>query len=428
MNDERSRKTGYITIANWNVGGAKYLKLISREENKRAPGVDEPLDGEAREDFRDRLNEVLRSVLDDRPEIVTLQEIVRYADDGNEDSAEHVLKLDDGNTSFACGAVKYKYYPCWLINNHDHWHQGKWDNSIVAGGWISEKPGRPFFAQGNAILVRDDINLYPIWDVPRVKTEPPDDPLTTGAHHANEADGHRFIEQIQLHPGLYFGDRDTEPRAASVAHFVLSYLPCGTAVPHKLEFPLDIFVINLHLTTLTMERDGVPDTDKAGEQTRLRQLEIVLNQIVSPYNRWRHEGFPIRGKHRIPNARQSHTRYNPIWVIAGDLNFTPESMEYHTMLRRGFMDLIDPAHKFAPKNRGHTKAAGAGNVPTHTLDYVFAGPLFQSIDPVFAEANTGNNHVLNNTAKYGVSDHYPLRYQVPILLQESTRCKRCEER
>ena len=52
--------------------------------------------------------------------------------------------------------------------------------------------------------------------------------------------------------GLYFGDRNTEPRAALVSHFIYDSGP-STGDPK----PLDIFVVNLHLTTLMMEREGV---------------------------------------------------------------------------------------------------------------------------------------------------------------------------
>ncbi len=398
----------YITIANWNVGGARCLKL-------KQP---------ARAAFRTRLNNVLQTILLKGADIAMLQEVVEYSQKGIPAKPENVLVLDqDGR--FQCGddgKVSYNYYPCWLIDNQRHSHQGKWNDVIEEGEWEKSDNG-PYFAQGNAILVKNGIDLHPIWSLPKHSKRP-----SGGIGDATKAPGYDFIEHVPLNPGLYFGNRDTEPRDASVAHIVLTELWRGASSVGDLKHPLDIFLVNLHLTTLTMERDGVPDAEKAAEETRLRQLDIVLNQIVSPYNRWRREGFPIRGTHYRPNEEETHERYHPLWVIAGDFNFTPESTEYHRMVRRGFLDLLDPVAKAAStKKRPHTKARREGEKPTHTLDYIFAGPLFQSVDPGVAEDNTEHNRVLNRPADYGVSDHYPLLYQVPISLGEPSRCKYCPD-
>ena len=53
--------------------------------------------------------------------------------------------------------------------------------------------------------------------------------------------------------------------------------------------PLDVFVVNVHLTTLRREREGIPEIDLAGERIRRGQLEIVFFGIVSSYNSWRSE-------------------------------------------------------------------------------------------------------------------------------------------
>jgi endonuclease/exonuclease/phosphatase family metal-dependent hydrolase len=217
------------------------------------------------------------------------------------------------------------------------------------------------------------------------------------------------MEVVKLESGLYFGDRNTEPRAALVTHLVLSELP-HTHSNGILERPLDVFVVNLHLTTLMGEREGIPEIDDEATQTRLRQLDLVLNGIVSRYNKWAKDGFKIRGKKVEPRDGETHKRHSAIWILAGDFNFTPESTEYQTLIRRGFIDLI----------RNHelgSKTSGLGATPTLTVDYVFAGPRFEAIDPAVAREGTIQNH-LEVTDDTRVSDHFPLIVSVPIVLPE----------
>ncbi len=172
----------------------------------------------------------------------------------------------------------------------------------------------------------------------------------------------------------------------------------------------------------------MPQVDMAGEHTRLRHLEIILKQIVSPYNRWRRECFPIRGDHSTPQQRETHTRYNPIWVISGDFNFTPDSKEYDAMVRGGFIDLIPSVFNNEPTKRPPTKATGTERFPTHTLDYIFAGPRFHAIDPLVADDNTEENRVPSGKPYSEVSDHYPLIFRVPIEQNEPDPCKYCKPR
>jgi endonuclease/exonuclease/phosphatase family metal-dependent hydrolase len=80
------------------------------------------------------------------------------------------------------------------------------------------------------------------------------------------------------------------------------------------------------------------------------------------------------------------------------------------MVRRGFIDLI-PSHGVG------TKASGLGRDPTLTLDYVFAGPRFEAIDPAVASEGIKLNKVeVNDDVR--VSDHFPLILDLPIVLTE----------
>ena len=84
--------------------------------------------------------------------------------------------------------------------------------------------------------------------------------------------------------------------------------------------------------------------------------------------------------------------------------------EYEYIKKRNFLDLI----------RNHeigTKSAGLGKQPTLTVDYVFAGPLYYSIDLKNASHRITPNHV--NTEHFvKVSDHMPIQVTVPIQVEE----------
>jgi len=165
---------GQVQVLNWNVAGAKYLEL--------------PLG--KREEFRRRLNLTLQSLIEtDRPAIVTIQEVVRYHEDDNEEDAIHVIDVPDG----------YDYYPLWFIDTRHQSAKGKWDKVREMGGWSANS----FFAQGNAFLIKKDISAFRVFDLPRLN------------HRCQIANP---IEVVKLESGLYLGTRDTEPRAAMIAH------------------------------------------------------------------------------------------------------------------------------------------------------------------------------------------------------------------
>lgn len=357
-----------MQILNWNIAGAKYLELPS----------------DRREEFRRRINHTLQGLIEgDKPVVVTLQEVVRYHENGDMGAATDVVDVPDG----------YNYFPLWLIDTRHQSAKGKWDKVREVGGW----PANSFFAQGNAFLIRNDVPVVRVFDLPKMncrwQIENP-------------------IEIVKLESGLYLGTRDTEPRAAMIAHLVLG----EHADEHgrcALDKPLDVFVVNLHLTTLMQEREGVPRVDEAATKKRSGQLEIILNGIVSPYNSWRRDDYKFSGRKSNLTQDETDGRHNPIWVIAGDFNFTPESTEYKKMVRGGFIDLI-PNHDLG------TKTSGLGRRPTLTVDYVFAGPRFASIDPGFAAENITHNHVLYND-RVRISDHLPLIVSVPIALPEMQR-------
>lgn len=337
-------------ILNWNIAGAKYLEEPERERNK----------------FREELNNKLKECINRyKPDVVTLQEIVKYGE-----HRKDILDPIDG----------YNFHAFPLIDTESLSIRAKWNKLEKRGGW----PKGTYFAQGNGFLFRKDLPHHPVWSLPK------------NSSYATKVPREHYIEKVSLESGLYFGDRDTEPRAALVAHFV--YNPK--------EKPLDIFVINLHLTTLTKEREGIPEIDRKATKIRLSQLDVIFDGIISRYNSWRRWGFRERGEHRPPEEWESFDREEPVWILAGDFNATPTSHEYKMLQDLNFMDMIPNEGKGTG-----TKASGIGKEATLTLDYVFAGPKFISLDPYFTEAGIRGNRVLSEVT---VSDHFPMVATIPI--------------
>lgn len=404
---------GVFRILNWNIGGAKYL------ESK--PG--RLTDPKSRDGYHKKLNDYLRAHLSgpESPHVVTIQEVVEYERYGDTDNVRRIID-DDCISSY-----DYLYSP--LIDTERHSHQGKWHKTRANGVWhcsapdwnctkkpCGEDPGecrKVYFAQGNATLIRRDCPSYPIWELPTI------DEISLrhdemGGHAMGVPAGDteertqrvRRVEEAQLECGLYFGDRNTEPRAAQVTHVALHELS-GERLPK----PLDILIVNLHLTTLMKEREGVPGIDERAAQTRMRQLDIVLNDVVSRYNSWRKSHYYVR---EIGEKMKEQDRYAPVWVLAGDFNFTPESLEYQSLVRRGFIDLM--SREVGPGGTVRhrlTKAKGPGEDPTITLDYVFAGPRFEALAPRHVD-----NCITHNSVDLAgrASDHYPLMVEIPIKL------------
>ena len=352
---------GHLQILNWNIAGAKYLDLPAGDG------------ANTRGEFRDKLNKGLaHQIAATQPHVVTLQELVKYSDSGDEEHAECVIDVPSG----------YIFYRRWLISTNLQSAERKWVNVRTRGGWSPAA----YFAQGNGFLVRDTLKIARLHERPLSGYAPPK--VESAA------------ERVDLGPGLYFGTRDTEPRSADIIHLILTSLdPMDSRAgePNRLRKPLDVFIMNAHLTTLSGEREGKPETDELATEKRLPQLEIILKQAVSKYN----TVYPV--------LFDDETRHQPIWVVAGDFNFTPSSVEYHRMISPGgFVDLV-------PDKKLGTKTSRLGRRPTLTLDYVFAATEFVSLDHEYLYAHINNNRVIYDEF-VKVSDHFPLAATLPIRL------------
>ncbi len=396
-----------FTALNWNIGGAKVLEQETKSE---------------RNDIRDEINSDLeRLISEHRPDIVTLQEVAAY----KQPSANNVTNIVDTKQIDALG-YKCFFFP--LIDSLGFSSQAKWEK--ISDTEKSDWEKNTYFAQGNGFLFRKDAPLFPFWDLSKPNQNSPGKRLLTileqqetnpVADLTREFD-HDFqnnlIECVHLEGGVYFGDRDTEPRAALVSHLILNSPVSGDPKP------IDVFVINIHLVTIMKERVGIPSYDIKASQLRIKQVDDIFDGIISRYNSWFDDEFPHRGIKRKPEdwgSWETPERHQPVWLLCGDFNFTENSDEYDYIMRRNFIDTT-PAerrkvitHDQEGRSIEHngTKAKGAGNPATLTLDYIFAGPRFVALDPLFKDAG-----MLDNTVDYRVtsSDHYPVISKIPLFM------------
>lgn len=403
-----------IRVINWNIAGAKYF-----EKSETERGI-----------FKENIQKALIRLIEDYiPDVITLQEVVNWGDKNDENGVvkEFLKDANDIIDIYSINKIleenkletyEYFFYP--LIDTEKVSSKAKWKKVIKKGKWylkelednIKEKDltdndiedlinkvyDKLYFAQGNAFLFRKDIGHFPIWDLSK---------YPNGKNRT--AENRNSIEKVHLDTGLYFGDRNTEPRAALVAHFII--------FPEKdkdnMAKPMDVFVVNTHLTTLRMERDGIPQIDLEATKMRLAQLEIIFYGIVSRYNMWRQDEYRQRNDPYKPKKGETTERHNPLWILAGDFNFTPMSIEYDKINKMNFMDLI-------PEKRSGTKAQGIGQDPTLTLDYIFGGPKFISLNPIITEPKLKDNVVINHKG-VRASDHYPLFAKIPVEVSEKRK-------
>jgi len=264
-----------------------------------------------------------------------MQEVVQYESNGN---YHNPLNIFNPNFFKDIG-YKFHFFP--LITTLKHSAQAKWRKVCTSGGWDE----RAYFAQGNAVLVRDDVSLFPVWSIPKVgvtldqylkiknESKKSSEGTSTSIDPEDACNVHRqdprmksdiaySSEVVFVEQGLYFGDRNSEPRAAIVTHIVLD----GKVTKDEKLFkkPLDVFVINLHLTTLSNEREGIPSKDEEAGVTRLKQLDIVFNDNISRYNTWKQvKNYALRDKpYPIDDRIETIERHKPVWIVAGDFNFT----------------------------------------------------------------------------------------------------------
>lgn len=387
-----------FNIINWNIAGAKYFE--EKQQNNR-------------KQFRKKLNKALEKLIfDNIPHIITLQECVQYGVSKKRDlyNKENYVRYDIIDKERFSKGIKtksgeifcYDYYYFPLVDSCRFSAKDKWEKIKQGSDW----PEDNYFSQGNGFFIRKDVAVHPVLDLSKKAN------INSKKVHMNNKELKRtknYIEQINLETGLYLGNRDTERRAALVAHLVFNPEEIENNVKQK---PLDIFVINIHLTTFVLEKEGLSSIEQDTlTKYRLSQLEIIFNGIISRYNEWKKHNYSNRGKKKEIDIKiETLTRSEPLWIVAGDFNFTPLSREYQFIETNNFLNL-HPSGISKP-----TKALKYGKKPTIILDYIFIGPKHIADNPLFYPSDTKKNRVYNWKEKdiRGISDHYPLFASIPI--------------
>jgi len=350
-----------LRILDWNIAGAKYFELPNDDEKEK---------------FRIDANSSLADLIRRHdPHVIALQETVV------------VRRPGESRVSLIDTPPGYVFVDSILIDSDRHPYVAKWRKVTTLGNW----PPDTYFGQGLGTLWKTGVQQFrhfPVWRIPNLDAEP---------------DGAVHIEEVILMSGLYFGDRNTEPRAALVTHFVITHDLKNASL--RFLRPLDVFVVNLHLTTLKHEREGIPQIDEEAAQIRSHQLDIILAGIVSRYNIWRSDKYRTSGEFPTTGSGDDTDRFSPVWILCGDFNFTPDSAEYLRIQRANFVDVC-------PNKGSGTKASGRGTRARLTLDYIFAGPQFVSLDPVIVDDAIKGALTPEYTVK--VSDHYPIFAEVPL--------------
>jgi len=321
----------FLTIVSWNMAGASLLKTSAK---KRA---------EKHHTYNKQLKSLIAKA---QPDIILLQEIVRYSD--KHGHYQELFEIPEG----------YYYSASMAIDTINNSYPPKWNKIRREGSWSKNT----YLGHGLGVLWRKKLAHSSLWNI----------------EHSNQSCGPKLeTEVVRFETGLFTGNRDTEPRMAMVGHFHLA--------------ERDFFIINVHLTTLKGEREGFPEKDQQGSSIRQKQVDILLNGIVSRLNSDRQERFNRIGLKGKPG----------VWILGGDLNATSDAPEITKIQQLNFARLC---------NNAPTKRSKKSSKPTIKVDYFFAGPKYYAFEPGILSKNNGYA-VLDNIK---VSDHYPIVARFPI--------------
>ncbi|MFK5983894.1 MAG: endonuclease/exonuclease/phosphatase family protein [Pseudomonadota bacterium] len=334
-----------LTLASWNVAGTFFLKVPANKRHNK------------RQDYNKQLNQLISH---SRPDIILLQEIVRFGKNSNQ--AEELFDIPD----------EYYYQTSISIDTIKNGYPRLWNKIRKSGGWDKNT----YLGHGLGILWRKELLHSSLWAISNKQ-------LNTNSLLEKET--------VRFETGLFSGNRDSEPRMAVVAHFNLG--------------GKDIFILNFHLTTLKGEREGFPERDQYGSRIRLNQLDTILNGIVSRLN-----------SDRQQQMQKQHKKLKPaLWLLAGDLNATIHSAEELKLIQQNFARICSDKVTKRPTKEitekavlGHIKHKG-GNIK---VDYLFAGPLYYACLPDEIEQSKQTYEVLYDL---DISDHFPIVASFPLI-------------
>ncbi len=238
-----------INVLTWNIAGAKMFNHLNYPPDNAALSYVEAYYNAWIQVVRDLLPKTTPQVRK-YPNIILLQECIGFRDtraepSGRWESGKRILQQI------------FRGYECFFfpaLSSHIHLHPGKWQK-FTLGNIRNFIPDHIEVQQGYGVCIRDPSTLRKLWVAEK-------DQSKISSH--SDLPGSNFemcFEVINLMPGLYLGNRDTEPRL-----MVMGRLKVGS--PRTVERYINF--VNVHLTTLKGEREGNPKIDKKAERIRLQ--------------------------------------------------------------------------------------------------------------------------------------------------------------
>ncbi len=332
-----------LKIMSWNMAGAKLLGKLSPQPQPVAVEYIDAYKSVWSETKNTYLNQFGKN--DFTPDIILLQECIGFIDTRGENDqcgrwqkASHIL--ESIFSDYSCF-----FFPS--VSSHKNPHPAKW-----------EKYNLPKYIeaqQGYGICVKTKENLRKLWITNKDNNKAP------GEFDIPEPNQYQLcFEAINTTTGAYLGTRDTEPRLAVLGRMKLEISPGNERY---------INFLNIHLTTLKGEREGNIKLNRVASETRLTQLNLILNNVISAY-----QGSQ---EYRVPRISEAYKE--DIWVIAGDFNATPDSVEISLIRRMGFIDgnpikqLYDVTGQYKGMVGTKWSLDPKRSLPPTVVDYIFFG-------------------------------------------------------
>ena len=351
-----------IRVMSWNIAGAKLLgNLDPKTPNSKAADT---YTNAYREVWRDGIFPYLQHGAGESvyPDIILLQECIGFEDKRLEGRSGRWPKGKEILGSIFGGYTCF-FFPS--LSSHPHPHPRKW---LPFSREEAEKNNKPFLPeyveaqQGYGICVQEGADLRKIW-IPvlhpdKEKDLHRDKPGGDGEHHL-------CVECTETTMGKqYQGDRDSEPRLVVMGR---CFRGSSDGRGRYINF------LNLHLDTMRGERAGNIRLDRQGNVARMRQIEGILDGVISAYQE--------ASEYRVPRGRWD-TAGEDLWILGGDFNATPDSGVIATVKRSGFVDgntdkkIIDADTNSPLHNQEGTKWSidqKRRTLPPVIVDYIFCG-------------------------------------------------------
>jgi endonuclease/exonuclease/phosphatase family metal-dependent hydrolase len=330
----------------WNMAGAKMLENLDPPPGPAAGGYITAF----RDVWDGGIGPWLATPQGNGPDIILLQECIGFEDlspapSGRWQSGKMILgEIFPGYECF--------FFPS--VTSHKNPHPGKWKRYESGGEVDACIPAYVDAQQGYGICIREGQGSRKLWIPYRDPHNVSPDADLPGT------DCYSCFESIGFTSGLYLGSRDTEPRAVLMGRTRLE----SEGETRYLNY------LNVHLNTLTGEREGSIRLNRMASASRLRQIDLILDNVVSAYQEARQYKMPVT----VTGGRED------IWIIGGDFNATYAAEEIEHIRHMGFVDAVpdkriydaDPDSPY--HNQAGTKwSIRSTDIPAVVLDHIFCG-------------------------------------------------------